>query len=168
MSELQPSFICFDAAAPFGYLLAEHMQIPAVQLGEDRRRTSQTPLATSWACLGEPSVKGAQCQPCQCPWQTGRKKAEPASVALVRHACRGFCQAGSKCQASLKRQVSVALMLGRRSEPGRQVLDATSAVLAEKYGLKFNHNYAYTCGSVAFLLPSLGQSLISRRYLGGC
>ncbi|CAE7693134.1 ydhE [Symbiodinium pilosum] len=30
MSELQPSFIAFDAAAPYGYLLAQHLGIPAV------------------------------------------------------------------------------------------------------------------------------------------
>lgn len=83
MSELQPSFICFDAAAPFGYLLAEHMKIPAV------------------------------CSMSALPMPMADREKESS----------------------------------RRSEQGRQVLDATSAALAEKYGLNFNHNYAYTCYS---------------------
>ena len=36
-------------------------------------------------------------------------------------------------------------MLGRRSELGKQLLDATSAALLARFGLSFNHNYAYTC-----------------------
>ena len=57
MSELQPSFICFDAAAPFGYLLAEHMKIPAVQLEEGVHNPT---VAASGGGYG----LGSQCQRC--------------------------------------------------------------------------------------------------------
>ena len=60
-------------------------------------------------------------------------------------------------------------MSGRRSEQGRQVLDATSAALAEKYGLNFNHNYSYTCGSVALVFAIPGSIWhLAALQKGGC
>ena len=87
MTELQPSFIAFDAAAPFGYLLAQYLEIPAVQLGkgiryirttvivwapkrEDMKLLKQQPCGAS---LG--GLSGAPCRRCPCPWQIVKWKA---------------------------------------------------------------------------------------------